>query len=61
MLDKRPGSRYEFSAVLPVVLAGIDRYEVFTNQIFQLGLIVEEGSCPTPTGEPQAVLFILQV
>ena len=61
MTDKGFGSGYKFIAVLPVLLTGIDSYEVFTNQIFQLGLIVEEGSCPTPTGEPQAVLFILQV
>ena len=46
MVGKRPGSCDEFSAILPVLIAGINRYEIFANQLFELGFNVKEVTLP---------------
>ena len=46
MIGKSLGSCDKFIAVLPVMLIGINGYEVFTNQFFELGLILEEVALP---------------
>jgi hypothetical protein len=42
MVGKSLGSCQEFGAILPVLLAGINRYKVLTNELLELGLIIEE-------------------
>src|ERR1700676_4948470 len=46
MIGKSLGSCYKFTAVLPVLLTGINSYKVITNQFFELGLIAEEVTLP---------------
>ena len=43
VIGKGPGACYKFIMVLPVLLTGINRYKIFTDQFFELGLSIEES------------------
>src|ERR1700733_10783669 len=46
MAGKSHCSCYELGAILPVLLARVNRYKVFADQLFEPGLIIEKVTIP---------------